>query len=243
MPHAQWFELMLLGEGSPALRSASRVRPKRRLRFFPTALLIATSIVAAQTAGYLADYAVWSMRVEALNANSDASVVAWLTPVAMGAALIAAAVLWLVTRRRPWAVISLILLALVTVTCARRGAFDLGSRVTHSPVLLLPMLALLLLLLLQEGTTAGGDARRILRLGCGLLVASYCLRLLGGQVASHLGWDRTSWPYQVKVSLKEGSEVGGWILIAAGLWLAAMQARRRSLRFTRWTERASRVSG
>jgi hypothetical protein len=46
-------------------------------------------------------------------------------------------------------------------------------------------------------------------------------------VVQALGWGTGSWAYQVKVGLKQGTELAGWLLILLGLGpqLAARRTR------------------
>ena len=86
--------------------------------------------------------------------------------------------------------------------------------------MLAPALALLLALLLREAREVDATARRLLQIGCALLVSSYALHLLGGALADAVGGEH-SWTYQVGAALKEGTEVAGWLTVGLGCCRAA----------------------
>jgi hypothetical protein len=71
-------------------------------------------------------------------------------------------------------------------------------------------------------------ARRVVRGGLWLLAASLVIHRLGPPVLDVIGADHTHWQYQVKVALKEGTQVGGWLLLAAGVAAAATATTRRA---------------
>jgi hypothetical protein len=58
----------------------------------------------------------------------------------------------------------------------------------------------------------------------GLLCASVACHALGPALTEVLGWSSEAWAYQVKVALKEGLELAGWVLLVPAL--AALAVRR-----------------
>jgi hypothetical protein len=198
------------------------VRGSRELAVW---LAPAVGVALAQIAAQLVDFQFYDLHLRALNANSDASVVAWLTPA--GIALALAGVLARLRRRGSararGAVIAALLVGLLVVASARRGAFG-GSLSLHGSTLMLaPALAVLLALLLREAREVEVTLRRLLRIGCALLVASYVLHLLGGALADAVGGEH-SWTYQVGAALKEGTEVAGWLTVGLGCCRAGASA-------------------
>jgi len=175
----------------------------------------AVAVALAQVAAQLVDFQLYDLHLRALNANSDASVVAWLTPVGMALALAGA----LASTRRAggahWrgVVVAALLVGLLAVTSARRGAFGGSLSLHRSTLLLAPALAVLLALLLWEARGLHATPRRLLRIGCALLVGSYVLHLLGGALA--VGGEQ-SWTYQLGAALTEGTEVAGWLTVGLG---------------------------
>lgn len=59
---------------------------------------------------------------------------------------------------------------------------------------------------------------RLMWIALGALAASYAVHVFGPQVVERFGWGTDSWAYQVKVGLKEGSELAGWLLLVIALW-------------------------
>ncbi len=142
----------------------------------------AVAVALAQIAAQLVDFQLYDLHLRALNANSDASVVAWLTPAGMALAL--AGVLACLRRRdrarARRAVVAALLVGLLVVASARRGAFGGSLSLHRSTLMLAPALALLLALLLREAREVEATPRRLLQIGCALLVGSYVLHLMGG---------------------------------------------------------------
>jgi len=177
----------------------------------------AVAVALAQVAAQLVDFQLYDLHLRALNANSDASVVAWLTPVGMALALAGV----LASMRRAggahWrgAVVAALLVGLLVVASARRGAFGGSLSLHRSTLLLAPPLAVLLALLLWEARALHATPRGLLRIGCALLVGSYVLHLLGGALAEAVGGEQ-SWTYQLGAALTEGTEVAGWLTVGLG---------------------------
>jgi hypothetical protein len=169
----------------------------------------AVAVALAQIAAQLVDFQLYNLRHRALDANSDASAVAWLTPVGM--ALAVAGILACLRRRSVargrGAVVAALLVGLLVVASARRGAFGGSLSLHRSTLMLAPALALLLALLLREAREVEVTTRRLLRIGCALLV--------GGALADAVGGEH-SWTYQLGAALKEGTEVAGWLIVGLG---------------------------
>ena len=105
----------------------------------------AVGVALAQIAAQLVDFQLYDLHLRALNANSDASVVAWLTPAGMALAL--AGVLACLRRRdrarARRAVVAALLVGLLVVASARRGAFGGSLSLHRSTLMLAPALAVL----------------------------------------------------------------------------------------------------
>jgi hypothetical protein len=174
----------------------------------------AVVVALAQIAAHLVNFQLYDLHVRALNANSDASVVAWLTPAGMALALvgIVAGLPGRSSARARGAVVAALLVGLVVVASARRGAFGGSLSLHRSTLMLAPALAVLLALLLREAREVEVTSRHLLRIGCALLVGSYVLHLLGGTLAEAVG-DEHSWTYQLGAAINEGTEVAGWLTV------------------------------
>ena len=123
-----------------AARPDSRLGASRELAVW---LAPAVGVALAQIAAQLVDFQLYDLHLRALNANSDASVVAWLTPVGMALAL--AGVLACLRRRdrarARRAVVATLLVGLLVVASARRGAFGGSLSLHRSTLMLAPALA------------------------------------------------------------------------------------------------------
>ena len=205
-----------------AARPGARARGSRELAVW---LAPAVGVALAQIAAQLVDFQLYDFHLRALNANSDASVVAWLTPAGMALALggILACIRFRATARARSGVVAALLVGLLVVASARRGAFGGSLSLHRSTLMLAPALVVLLALLLREARQAEVTSRQLLRIGCALLVGSYVLHVLGGSLADAGG--EHSWPYQLGVALKEGTEVAGWLIVGLGCCRAAMVDR------------------
>jgi hypothetical protein len=157
-----------------------------------------------------------------MNANLGSSPVGWASPAAILLALIASIVLVRRTPRRATPALS-ISLAIVLVLATRH----LGESIPGWQLLLLPPLGVTFAMLWRTSRELDSATSRLLRAGCLLLVAAFGLHTLGAPALRLLGFDASSWPYQIKVALKGGSEISGWMLIAAGLAVAASSELRR----------------
>jgi hypothetical protein len=71
----------------------------------------------------------------------------------------------------------------------------------------------------------GSDQQRLVLGALALLLASLAIHVLGPHVVRALGWGPDSWAYQIKVGLKEGSELAGWVLLLPPLAKLALDPR------------------
>jgi hypothetical protein len=206
-----------------AARTAPPARGRLELALW---LAPAVGVALAQIAAQLVDFQLYDLHLRALNANSDASAVAWLTPAGMAVAL--AGTLSCLGRpsdgRSRRALFAGLLVVLLVVASARRGAFGGSLSIHRSTLILAPVLVLVLALLLQEARGGDVTSRRLLRIGCALLVSSYALHLLAGTLAAAVG-SEDSWTYQVGSALNEGAEVAGWLAVGLGCCRAAARTR------------------
>jgi hypothetical protein len=102
------------------------------------------------------------------------------------------------------------------------GLGSSGGRLVW-PAVYLPLLTGTLYLLLVASRAAPAPARRILRVGSGLLVAAVVLEVSSYSLV-RLGYGFRDWPFTIEIVLEEGLELAGWILIAGGLTAAAAAA-------------------
>jgi hypothetical protein len=180
------------------------------------AVLVVSALVTAAIAAHLIDFGVYDLRVRVMNAGLGTSPVAWVSPAAVLVAVGASAVLARGSRR--WSMRALpVALAAVLVLASDH----LGKSVPYWQILLLPPLGLTLAVLWHVAAKLHPSTGRVLRTGCLLLVIAFGLHVFGATILRHVGVGVDTWVYQVKIALKEGAEISGWLLIAFGLAIAA----------------------
>jgi peptidoglycan/LPS O-acetylase OafA/YrhL len=164
----------------------------------------------------LLDFELDNERIGLLNANLASS---WSHRATAGTLLLGGAMATLraqrgAGRRRLWGVTAaaLILLFVVEVSTAHVQV----DRVSYGKLIYVPLLACLVVCVLR--LTDGSDQVNLLWLGLVVLAASYAVHLLGPPAVRALGWGTDSAAYQVKVGLKEGAELSGWMLLVSALW-------------------------
>jgi hypothetical protein len=186
-------------------------------RLVRTALAVAAVLVAAEALGHLLDFGVWGLRIQALNADAENGMGPWIASLAIFVAAGAATVRALGARRRDFAALAAILGFL-----AIGGRLDLRSSVPHWMLLYAPLLAAAAVLVWRL------VPEPIARIGLAALALSLVIHVAGPPLLARLGWGPASWAYQVKIAIKEGTELAGWTLVAAAL-LSGLRVRRARL--------------
>jgi hypothetical protein len=181
------------------------------------AVLVVSVLVTAAMAAHLIDFGVYDLRVRVMNAGLGTSPIAWVSPAAVLVAVGASALLARGSRR--WSIRALpVALAIVLVLASDH----LGKSVPHWQILLLPPLGLTLAVLWHVAANLHPSTGRVLRTGCLLLVIAFGLHVFGAPFLRYIGVGVDTWAYQVKVALKEGGEISGWMLVAFGLTIAGV---------------------
>lgn len=160
-------------------------------------LVVAAALAAATILLHLLDFAVWDLRIDALDADSDGGIFQWV-----GALMVAVAALAAAASRR-W------LLAAILGFLFVGGRLHLSDSMPHWPLVYGPLLAIAVLLLWRRGP-----------LGVALLALSLAIHEAGPPLLAKIGWGPASLGYAVKVAVKEASELAGWTLVASALVLA-----------------------
>jgi hypothetical protein len=99
----------------------------------------------------------------------------------------------------------------------------LHEHFAHWPAVYAPLLGMLMLSLAVVARDS--DQQRIVVGALTLLLASLAIHVLGPSAVRALGWGPDSWAYQIKVGLKEGSELAGWVLLLPPLARLALDPR------------------
>lgn len=196
-------------------------------RILKGAAFLAIAAVVVQTAAHLVDVVVFDLSVNLINVDSDTSAFTWASVVTEGTAaamvlLIAATVS---TRQGP-----ILLLSGLLAFFSLDDAVEIHERISshasrfldfpHSsrvfwPLVFLPLLATTFVLLWNLALHAHPSAGRAIRRGLLLLAAAVALEVASPLLIS--AWDHGDLPYELEVVLEEGLELGGWIMIAAGV--------------------------
>jgi hypothetical protein len=208
------------------------VRPGESLAAYVVRLGFGIAVLAVlfQTLAHLGNEFLLDDRVEGLDADVEGNSFTWASSaatftVALAAALHAAA---FERQRREFSVLAGLALWFSLDDVAiihERVALKLGEDLLGMPdylavrlwlILYLPLLLLAGLVLWRIAQEAQPPADGAVLLGLGLLVASIPVELAGA-VTRELAEEGTDVPETFRVALEEGLELGGWILLAAGL--------------------------
>jgi hypothetical protein len=168
---------------------------------------------------HLVDFGSDGLRVGVLNADSDASWSHRLIAATLVAATAVAAVnAWRSRERRGlWAVVAGILafLAVDELSSLHTQVDQMAwGKALYGPILLVLGVCLWRL-------AARRPQGLVLRVGVAILFLSFGIHVFGPHIVHALGYGTDSWPYQVKVALKQGTELAGWLLVFIGLWRPA----------------------
>jgi hypothetical protein len=178
-------------------------------------------VVVSQVTAHLVDFGVYDLRLRLLNAGLDGSVFSVFAPAAMAVGAAAAVAYGARAHDRGALALGGAMTALVAL-----GLFNLRGRTPASAAVFLPLLLLVLVLLLRADRRPPFVGRG-LQTGCIVLVAAFALHEFGGVAFTAVGIHVMSWPYQVKVALKEAGQIIGWWLVAFALVGGAVQAAKR----------------
>jgi hypothetical protein len=185
----------------------------RRAPLAPFALAAAALLLEMTT--HLVDFGGYDLRIRILDSASEWS---W-SHIAATVAFAAGTVAGVIGARRAvgsgawWAsaaVFGVLFLDNVTRLHAHIGFWP----AIYAPVLLGLAASVWLL-------AAGTEEARVVGCGLALLFVSLVIHVFGLDVVRALGWSTASWAYQVKVALKEGLELAGWVLLVPALWRLA----------------------
>jgi hypothetical protein len=195
-------------------------------------------IVFAASAAELIDHG-FDLKLQVLDSGSDGGLSGALADIAIATA---AASAWLVTARmrsaRPVAAILAVLLTFLAVD----QVLALHTHIAHWLAFYLPLLlaSFVCLVALARGIpwlsradagqhTGSAVIVRLIGGGLALLVISFLLHVFGERLMASLGLSNPAgWAYQVKVVIKHGTEVAGWLLVALGLLRLGLPGRRHS---------------
>jgi hypothetical protein len=165
---------------------------------------VALALAVANAFAQAVDFGFFDLRYQTLNSNTHASLFGAASILACALAVPAAFRAAGAPRDSRMVVVAFLLVAILVLRVWQPP---------HVLVLALPLAAVVLVLLWQQGQNG---ARRTIRVGCLLLVASYAIH---ASETSAVGFvlNPASWSYQIRCVLKHDAEIAGWVLIAGGL--------------------------
>jgi hypothetical protein len=173
---------------------------------------LAAALAAAGISAQLVDFWALHLRFGWLDSSSEHSIFVRIGTFAiLGCAVGAFA---LARRNRSALAASL---GLVTGWLFVDGLLGLHERIPHWTLLYVPLLGATVVGFWRLALPFPPAARRLVRAALLLLVASAAIHRLGPSVLSALGWGPDAWEYQVKIAIKEATEICGWLLLASGL--------------------------
>jgi hypothetical protein len=183
---------------------------------------LALVAAVAEWTSQLVDYWAFDLRYGALDGNSSAYAFGWLSALLMLTTIAAFLVLAHgdVHRRTCYALAGAFTFFLVD------NVANIHQRSPDGKLYLLPLFGTVFALVWRFSTDSDPVVRRALRLGLGALGLSLAVHLAGPAVLARAGVAEHSWEYQVKIAIKECTELAGWALICAGAVAGARKARR-----------------
>jgi hypothetical protein len=194
--------------------------PRAPLLPLPVALGAAAALVVAETAAHLVDFGVYGLRVGLLDADSDAGLFPWLETL-----LLVAGALLAVTRARTAPVHGWRFAALAAGLAFVAAGSRLHLRDTaEGPWLYAPVLAAVALLL--WAALPGRQARPFVVAALACLAVSLGIHELAPPLLARVGSGPGDWVYEVKIALKQATELAGWTLVACAL-ASDLRLRRR----------------
>ena len=208
------------GRESLAAASPAQALGHRRLAIDVRPLVLAGLGLATVMATDLIDFGADHLRVQLLDASSDAS---WshrvVSALLVGVTAVSVIGLWRSRAHRAvWAATAAMLgLLAIDEVSSLHAHID---QMTWGKALYAPILVVLGVCVLRLAN--GADQRVVLVAGLAALVVSFALHVFGLHVVHALGWGTNSWAYQVKVGLKEGTELAGALLVLVALWRVAV---------------------
>jgi hypothetical protein len=111
---------------------------------------------------------------------------------------------------------------------------NLHSDIPHWRIFYLPLLAGIFVAVAATARRLSGLSFRLAMFALALLTASFLLHMFGNEILEYLRASSSGWVHQVKIAIKQGTEVAGWFLVALSLIIGVRDhdmASRRSISY------------
>jgi hypothetical protein len=172
------------------------------------ALAAGSAALAVEVTTHLVDFGVFDLRISVINSNFEWSYSHVLATVAFGVGAVACA--WGAVRREERRAARTLACALFAFLCID-GVTRIHEHVPAWPAIYAPILIALSASLVAIARAT--DRANVVYAGLALLFGSLVIHVVGPEVVRTLGWQQDSWAYQIKVALKEGTELAGWVVL------------------------------
>jgi hypothetical protein len=190
---------------------AESIAARRRAKPSPAAIAAAAAAIAVLVTQLL-DFGAWDLRVHLLDSGYEWSYSHILATLAFAAgAVICGANAAAAPRMRGTWWIACALFGVLLLDNVTR----LHEHVPMWPIVYGPFLAALCVSIIR--VTAGSRQARLVHVGVALLCISLAIHVFGPPLVHLFGWGADSWAYQVKIAVKEGTELAGWVLLVPAL--------------------------
>jgi hypothetical protein len=183
---------------------------------------LAVFSVTAQTVAHVVDVWILDREVPALELNTNENPFNWLPALMI---LIAGMSIFRLHRTRPGAR-GLLVTASLLVFFAIDDALELHYRVPSWPIVYLPLFGIVGWTLWSLANASLPPTRQMLKAGLALLIAAVLVDVIAPPLLDRGGWEAGSWPHELKVVLKEATQLAGWVLIAFGAIAANVRVSR-----------------
>jgi hypothetical protein len=185
--------------------------------------------VAVQSAAHFAYVYAFDAEVGQLNIDAEANTWAWISSSVVFAAAVLAVLLALADPGRAFVFLLLAaVLVLFSLDDAVSAHEELGEAITERvglaeewvhatwPLIFFPLIGFAFLILWKVSREAPRQVRALVRTGLALLVLAVAAEIVAA--AWYVpGNDAETFVGALQITVEEGSELGGWILVATGL--------------------------
>jgi hypothetical protein len=198
--------------------SSAVLRAPVRARLAPYAAAVVALAVESTT--HLIDFGAYDLRIKLLDSASEWSYSHILATFAfaIGAAAGFAGARAGARPRRAWNGIAALFAVLLLDNLTRLHTHVPAWPVFYAPILLALAACIIL-------AARGTDLELVAWIGLGTLAASLVIHVFGPGFLRLFGWGPQTWAYEIKVALKEGSELAGWVLLVPCVARLARRAR------------------